>query len=293
MLTARHDPSLTARIIESFTLEGVRAGSALVDAGGRLLLVQDDALSIAWVLPDRNRGSPAIRLVVLEGHGGPLPKAAKPDFEAAFIEPSGGVVVLGSGSKSNRRRIARIDPDVGQARVFDADPLYDALGAALGDIPNIEGAVVLGEEIRFFHRGSGAAPSATIDAAVGSLHSGLARILSVSRWDLGTLPGPAGPVALHFTDAAPGPDGRIHWLAAAEDTPNAIDDGLVVGAVVGVMYGGEARFTPLLESDGSASVRKAEGIALSSDGLGGWLVTDPDDASRPAELCRFVLEGPW
>jgi hypothetical protein len=133
-----------------------------------------------------------------------------------------------------------------------------------------------------------------VDVTAEALDGGEARVIEISRWDLGGVPRPDGRlVPLSFTDAAPGPDGRVFYLAAAEDTPNAIDDGLIAGAAVGVLHRGEARWAPLLEAGGSPSVRKAEGLALAADGRGGFLVTDPDDAGIPAELCRVVLEGAW
>src|SRR5262249_12036032 len=61
MITARIDPALRAKVTASFRLESapgsadrrpvVRAGSALVRAGGRLLAVQDDAFEVVWIDP--------------------------------------------------------------------------------------------------------------------------------------------------------------------------------------------------------------------------------------------------
>jgi hypothetical protein len=38
-------------------------------------------------------------------------------------------------------------------------------------------------------------------------------------------------------------------------------------------------------------VRKVEGLAVDDDLRGGWLITDPDDPTRSAELCRVELDG--
>jgi hypothetical protein len=293
---AQRDPALTARIVESFVLQGVRAGSALVEVGGRLLVVQDDALAVAWVTLGRGDAPPAVEPWALEGPGRALLKAEKPDFEAAIVGPGGAVVLLGSGSTPRRRRIARLEIAEGRAALLDAGTLYLALEGALGGAPNIEGAVLLGDVLRLFHRGSGAEPSATLDVPAAALDGGMARVLAMSSWDLGAVPSALAPgrlVPLSFTDAAPGADGRVYYLAAAEDTPNAVDDGPVAGAAVGVLRAGEARWTPLLEPDGTASIRKAEGVALAAGGGGGYLVTDPDDEGTPAALCRVLLEGPW
>lgn len=301
MIVARPDGALSARIAEVLPLEGVRAGSALLRIGGRLLLVQDDALAVVWVRLPEGGGAPALERVVLEGHGGPLPKPEKPDFEVALLGPGGAAYVLGSGSKATRRRIARLDPASGRASLIDAAALYAAVEAALGELPNLEGAALVDGKVRLFHRRAGAAAraTATVDVAIEALDGGPAAVLALTRWDLGALPrdlGPGAPprsVPLSFTDAAPGPDGRVYYLAAAEDTPSAIDDGPVIGAAVGVIRSGEARWAPLLEGDGAPSTRKPEGLALADDGRTAFVVTDPDDAARPAELCRVVLAGPW
>jgi hypothetical protein len=79
----------------------------------------------------------------------------------------------------------------------------------------------------------------------------------------------------------------------AEDTPNAIDDGPIVGAAVGVIRPGRARYARIAGPEGSPSLHKFEGLALEADARSGWLVTDPDDEAEPAQLCRLELAGPW
>ena len=81
------------------------------------------------------------------------------------------------------------------------------------------------------------------------------------------------------------------YLAVAEDTPNAVDDGPITGAALGVLSKGEARFTLLEEPDGTLTTRKVEGIVIDRETRSTYLVTDPDDPERPAELCQVDLEG--
>lgn len=287
MLVATHAPSMRARILDITPLHEVRAGSAVVWADDRLLVVQDDATSAFWIDPVTGV---ATRLI-LEGDGAPLSKADKPDYEAAFVGFGGTIYIVGSGSSPKRRRVARFDPwsAAGTAiEHFDCPRLFDALAAALGDTPNIEGAVLLQGTVRLFHRGAGGRPSATADVPLGALEGGPAAVRDVIRHDLGAVNG----VALTFTDAAPiGRRDAILYLAVAEDTPNAIDDGPIVGAAVGVIEAGAARYALLEEPDGSPSLRKIEGVAIDAGSNRGFLVTDPDDPNCPAELCRFMIEG--
>ncbi|MDB5099587.1 MAG: hypothetical protein JWM80_4008 [Cyanobacteria bacterium RYN_339] len=287
MLAATPDPTLEARILEARELPGVRAGSGLAWHGTRLVVVQDDAFAVAIVDP----ASRAVTHLPLVGAGAALPKAEKPDFEAVFADGGGCLVLVGSGSKPNRCCWATLDLAAGAVKLTEHPALYAAIAEALGGPPNLEGAVVAGNRLRLFHRGDGAGngTNVVLDLPWDPETGAAPRVVERRAFDLGAVAG----VALTFTDATCLPDGRILYLAAAEDTPNAVDDGRVVGAAIGILAGDAVRWAPLLEADGSPSVRKIEGVALAADGLGGYLVTDADDPALPAELLRFALRGPW
>ncbi|UQA61957.1 DUF6929 family protein [Polyangium aurulentum] len=282
MVKSRRDASLRARIVDIAPLTGVRAGSAVVFCDGRLLLIQDDAHEAVWVDP-RSR---ALERIALEGSGERLPKPKKPDFEAAFVGPGRAVTILGSGSAASRRRAVCIHLDDGAVRHHDCGGIFDALTARLGASPNVEGAILAGDVLRLFHRGAGPIPSAVVDVPAAAIEGGEASILAFTLHDLGHAAG----VPLHFTDAVT--LGALSlYLAVAEDTPNAIDDGPIAGAAVGLIEGESARFAILEEPDGRPTARKVEGIAIDPSSGETWLVTDPDDPDRPAELCRLALEG--
>jgi len=259
----------------------VRAGSGLVRHGSRLLAIQDDAWEGIWIEP----ASGALEPAALGPRTAALPKALKPDFEAVFAAPDA-LYAVGSGATAHRCNIVRLDPGSG-ARVIPAVPLFEAIARSLGGVPNIEGAIHAGARVLLFNRGAAGVPNAVLAVAYERLRRGEGPVLHAARWDLGAIDG----IPLTFTDAAALPDGRIVYLAAAENTPDAVADGPVVGAAVGIIEGDAARWNVLLEADGSPSRRKVEGLAL-DDARGGWLLTDPDDAARPAELCRLELLGP-
>lgn len=285
-LVARRDDTLAARITEAFALPGVRAGSALLRVGTRLLAVQDDAFDLAWIDP----ATRAIELLPLRAPGGPLPKKLKPDFEAVLAAGADTAWVLGSGSKANRCSIARLSlAGPPRAVLRNAVDLYRVLAEALGGPPNIEGAVRVDGRLRLFHRGPGRTPgaSALLELPAACLDGAAPGLPAVARCDLGTLEG----LALGFTDAVALDARRVLYLAVAEDTPDGIADGPIAGAAVGLMEGEALRWGPLLEADGTLSRRKVEGIALDADLRSGWLLTDPDDPERPAELCRIALAG--
>ena len=278
---AHRDEGVRCRITRVSPLPGVRAGSALLLIGQRLLAVQDDAFAVAWIDPATH----ATTALALRGAGAPLDKATKPDFESACVH-DGRIWVLGSGSRPNRRVIARVDLARRESVLLNALPLYGALEAALGRTPNIEGAVPLSDRLRLFQRGTGhtADGNVVIDVPFDVLEGAAPRILSVARFELGALDG----IFLGFTDAVLARR-RIIYLAVAEDTPDGIADGAITGAAVGVFDGRKARWNVLTEPDGKPSKRKVEGVALDG-GTGGWLLTDPDDPAKPAELCRVELD---
>jgi len=280
-VVASREDRLNARITQSWPLPGVRAGSALRRVGARLLAVQDDAFSAVWIDPATRKLEP----LVLRGPGSALGKNDKPDFEAALVH-DGRIWILGSGSRPNRCGIARVDPASREVALMNALPLYGAIARELGQPANIEGAVPLADRLRLFQRGPGRSPKAsyTIDVPLEVLSGAAPKILSVTNYDLGVV----GGVFLAFTDAVA--LGRhIAYLAVAEDTPDGIADGAIHGAGVGILRDGGAHWDVLTEADGSVSKRKVEGIALDAAG-GGWLLTDPDDAKAPAELCRVDLK---
>lgn len=250
--------------------------------GRRLLAIQDDAFAAMWIDPIARQ----LEMLRLHGGGQALAKGLKPDFEAAFIH-DGQVWIFGSGSRPNRCYFAGVDLETGATPLFNALPLYAAVTRALGQQANIEGAAVAGDRLRLFQRGGGrnAGTNAVLEFPFAVLAGAPPALLSHRPCDLGEVDG----IALGFTDAVALGDGRVLYLAVAEDTPDAIADGPIAGCAVGILDGEDARWAPLLEADGTPSRRKVEGVALDPGGKSGWLLTDPDDANRPAELCRFEL----
>ncbi len=279
---------MEARIVAAFPLAGVRAGSALLRVGARLLAVQDDAYCACWIeLPSLN-----VTQFVLKADGAPLPKTVKPDFEAAVRTADGRIHLLGSGSTRQRMVLARIDAARGSVTLTDMPQIYDCVQGAL-DLatgPNIEGATVDGDVLRLFHRGIGTA-SATIDLPLAVLDGEPPEVLAWRWIRLGQLEG----VPLSVTDAAMVGRHRTLFLAVAEDTIDAIADGPVVGCAIGLLTGSpdrqEAHWCRVLDADGRPSRRKLEGVAVDDDLRAAWVITDSDDPRQPAELCRVELQG--
>ncbi len=266
----------------------VRAASAIAPLGDGWLVVQDDATHAAWVRPD---GILPVRVLdPVDGHEtfstAEGTKHLKPDFEAAAEVP-GGVLLLGSGSTGARMRASLVTPTAaGPAfTVAGLTPVYRRVAGVLGLRPdqlNLEGACRLGDRLRWFQRGNSAAgvPSGSVDvdlpallaAVTGTGSPGAVAVGGVRRYDLGTIRG----VALSITDAVALPDGRVLVSAAAEDTPNAVDDGPVVGAALGLLDDERVVGVAALP-DGEDGPYKVEGLAVRQAGPDEvWLIAVVD-----------------
>ncbi|MBA3818553.1 MAG: hypothetical protein H0X17_06640 [Deltaproteobacteria bacterium] len=269
----------------------VRAGSGIAVRGDELLLVQDDASFIARV-----RGAEVTSI--------PLPFGAnqRRRFEVALgnkydkLDLETCVVVgdelwaFGSGSLPVREVIVRLRGDV--VTIVDGGALHAALRDAVGSLGNVEGVAIVGAELWLCHRGNtgpsdrGPAIARCSLATVQAWLDGGAPppIHALDRYDLGAVRG----VRLGFTDACAVGD-HVFYVAAAEASDDAIEDGVVVAAQLGVIAEGTVRASPL--TAGGHPI-KAEGLAM-VDVDRAWITVDPDDPEAPTQLLEAVLTGPW
>ncbi len=286
------------------------AASGLVCSGGRVYVVADDEHHLG-IFDSLDAPGELHRIVP-----GDLPdgmkarKKRKPDLECllrwaapARGEPSSkargkssgntsgntsGLLALGSGSRPNRERgwsiALRADGrPVGAAALIDFGPLFGPLRAALGAL-NIEGAVLIGEEVLLLNRGV----NGSHNAALRYRREDLQRLvdgadvdldpLHIEHHDLGALAG----VPLGFTDGAALPDGGWLYSAVAEDTDNSVDDGAFKGSVIGRIDAAGRRVwqRPL------AVTIKVEGVDVQVSGadLMICMVTDADDPKQASGL---------
>lgn len=266
------------------------AASGLVCANACVYVVADDEHHLG-VFRDRAGPGELHRLFATD-----LPddrkarKRRKPDLETLLWLPMrNALVALGSGSRPNRNKGVLIPLD-GQGQPlaglvhFDLQALYEPLRAALGAI-NIEGAMLIGEELVLLNRGvAGRSDNATahypLPALIDAIE-GRARAVapaSIRRYSVGHI----DAVPLAFTDAAALPDGGWVFTAVAEDTDDSYADGRCSGSVVGVV---DAR-GELVVSHRLGGRVKVEGVAVRVDdtGMSLCLVTDADDPAQASQL---------
>ena len=292
-------------VLRFATGEPVRAASAIAPFGEGWLVAQDNATHAAWHRPG---GTTPVRVLpAIDGHevfsSVAGTKHLKPDFEAACeiqADEGAGVLLLGSGSTRARMRSSFVTSAAPSPSfvVADLTGLYDTVADAL-DMPvghlNLEGACRRGDRLRWFQRGNAAAgvSSASVDvdvralgrAAIGHIRPEAVSAGTVRRYDLGAVRG----VPLAVTDAVALPDGRILVSAAAENTPNPVDDGPVVAAALALLDDDRVDAVAQLPQHGDA-VQKIEGLALASaehDGVRLLAVVDADDPYIPSTISHL------
>jgi hypothetical protein len=298
----------------------VRAASGLARTGAGLALVQDDTNFIAIVSDD---GALVRAMPLPAGEGGMRQfddtrgnKAHKLDLEACvMVEDEGDELLLAFGSGSTSRRewvvlMHELDSERPDVSVVHAPLLYEALRrehAFAGSELNIEGAVYLGGRLRLFGRGNGAIrggvrpvnASCDLDWAKLRAHlrdpwqNAAPGPSAIVRYELGALDG----VPLSFTDAAVWGAGgdAVLYSAAAEDSPDAVRDGRVVGSAIGMIGSAEeTRWAPLTLPSGEIFAGKVEGLAPIPETRNQLhVVADADNPSEPSVLFTVELRGEW
>lgn len=281
----------------------VRAASGIARYADGWLVVQDDAThGCVW----RSGVGERLRLFSpVRGHDvfdeASGTKELKPDLEAVVSLADGRTLTLGSGSTSARMRGVLLSET--SILVAGLAPVYARVADALDVGPdqlNLEGACVVGDQLRWFQRGvpSAGAPSASVDVALDSLleaaagHPAAIRVSGVRRYELGVVDG----VPLAVTDAVTLSDGRVLVSAVAEDSGSTYDDGPVTGSAVALLSGDlvlDLAVLPLLDG----AVAKVEGLALAGhrdagdvdDVLDLVAVVDADDPAAPSLLLELAV----
>lgn len=280
------------------------AASGLVSIARTLYVIADDENHLGVFSADSHTPGDLIRLFE-----GTLPepteqrKAEKPDLETLTNLPAfagyahGALLALGSGSKPNRATgvllgLGANGQVITAPQHIDLASLYDDLRDEF-DTLNIEGAVISGNEFVLLQRGNKGSKNGLIRLPIAALLSDLAagkaprlhRAPTSHIVDLGSV----NDVPLCFTDGAPLANGALLFTAVAEDTDNAIDDGACKGSAIGIISadGKIARvemINPAYKVEGVAALCRDRHIHVQ-------LVTDGDDASKPAWLLSAVM--PW
>jgi hypothetical protein len=278
------------------------AASGLVNIDRTLYVVADDENHLGVFSADNHAPGDLIRL--FEGTLPEKPKkrkAEKRDLETLTQLPAftsyahGALLALGSGSKSNRATGVLLglgaNGEVNTApQHIDFASLYDDLRNEF-EVLNIEGAVVSGDDFMLLQRGNKGSKNGLIRfpiaAFLSDLSAGKAPRLHCAPTSRVVDLGNVNEVPLCFTDGAALANGALLFTAVAEDTDNAIDDGACKGSAIGIINADGKiarmeRINPAYKVEGVVASTRDQHIHVQ-------LVTDGDDASKPAWLLSAVL----
>lgn len=271
------------------------AASGLVQVGPWLYVVADDELHLGKFLLAGSDAGELFRCFT-----GDLPidkeerKAEKPDIEVLTLIPQPNnpsqqaLLALGSGSKKNRHRGAIIQLDdsgniSAPASIVDLSYFYEFLKQEIGKL-NIEGAAIVQKDILLFQRGNKKNKlNASIRLSLEDFYRSLSNpkhtpYIQITPFDLGEI----DQVPLCFTDATALPSNEIIFTASAENTSDSYLDGACMGSAIG-MIDREGNLSLLEPIDKNVKLEGVE-ASLSNNKIELLLVTDADDATRPAQL---------
>ena len=292
------------RIDRRLPMPGIPSASGIASTPQGLFVIGDDSpwlyrLDQAYRIVERVRIHPAEPLPAT----GRIPKVNKPDFEALAVQETAAgseLFVFGSGSLPRTREVLAIvyAQSTEPARLHDVSAYYAALRATAGidaGALNIEAAVICGEGLYLFDRGSAVIAGCELRALLAHLEHGTA--CPVPHIRRVPLPSLAGRTA-GFSGATLLPDTESFlFTASVECSDDPIDDGEILGSFLGILdatsSGYEVRWCePLRDADGAVLPIKVESVTVLRREARGLchllMVTDSDDGD--SEILEATLE---
>jgi hypothetical protein len=296
---------MKATIISENQIPGLPSASGVEIIGPTAYVIGDDSPYLYLLdAPTLAPRAPVLLFETKHFDDGRIAKKRKPDLEcmAALTWPDGrpGLLLLGSGSRSNRARGWFVPTEAPAPEAVDLTALYAQLAALLpaGVALNLEAAATSATELLLFQRTVGRADAAllfvlplaeTLQFLVGGSDA-LAPKVHQLLFELPLIEGcPAGFSGATFVD------GLLFVSASVENTADAVLDGAVLGSFVGVVdvAAGRATLARLAWADGRPYFGKVEGLAVRQQLAPGHfellLVTDDDAGGSTAATAHLVL----
>lgn len=210
-----------------FQILGIGATSGLVFENDSLFLISDSSS----FLYEYNFSSKQLdKIKLFENSRESILKKDKPDFESITkIENS--FLLLGSGSTQKRMLATKYDLKTKKTITTDLIDLFGKISASTGiddENLNIEGVVNFQNNWLLFQRGNGA----TNQNGIVLIKESLENPSTITFIPL-QLPMEKGVFAT-FTDAIL-VEGKIYFLAAAENSESTFEDGEVLGSWIGIL----------------------------------------------------------
>ncbi|MCX2454016.1 hypothetical protein OQX61_22295 [Pedobacter sp. PLR] len=212
-----------------FQIIGIGSASGLLLKNDQLNIISDNGTYLyAYEMKSAHLTPYPLTIAPSEN----IVKKLKPDFEA--MTTHGKVLyIFGSGSTENRNQLVKVDATtkkvISTANISVLYQKMQRLAHINSENFNIEGVVFTGKDWYFFNRGNG-----------GAGKNGLFKVEGTSlvkpsklRFKEIRLPEIKG-VPFGFTDAVE-VDGKLYFLAAAEDSNSTYQDGAVFGTLTGAI----------------------------------------------------------
>ena len=279
--------------MQKFTLEllfriiGIGSASGIIYNNNTLWLVSDNShMAYHYNMDTKELEKTSL---VNKDYTGPLeniPKPDKPDYEAIAIK-NDSLYLFGSGSGENRNLIGHLNVNTKEMYPhIDAADIYLAMQSFSEISPedfNIEAAVNDGDTWYLFNRGNGPKKQNGIFTLTGTLNNTAFQII----YNPVKLPKIHG-VQATFTDATLA-DGKLYFVAAAENTSSTYADGETAGTIAGRINPDKMKVEKTVVI---SEKNKFEGITLYKDSgktLEFLLCEDTDTDATETEVYRLVL----
>lgn len=280
--------------MQKFTLEllfriiGIGSASGLIYHNNSLYLVSDNSHMVYdYNIEAKTLSKTSLVNKEYTGVLENVPKADKPDYESIAIKDDS-LYILGSGSAENRNLIAHMN--IVSKEVYphiDAADLYLAM-QSFGEISpedfNIEGAVNDGDTWYLLNRGNGPKHVNGIFTLNGTMNNTFFQII----YNPVKLPKING-VQASFTDATIA-NGKLYFVAAAENTTSTYEDGAVAGTLAGRINLDKMKVEKTVVISES---HKFEGITLYKENektLEFLLCEDTDTDATETEVYKFTVK---
>lgn len=278
-------------------LDFVPSASGVVKFYENFYVAGDDSPYLFCIDTNFNLTSKTLIYPSHKMQGETIPKAHKPDFEAMEMVSDKEVLIVGSGSLSPQRDIC-ILVTLGKTisyKTYNITGFYDYL-RQLDHLKNhelnIEGLAYDGHLLYFFNRGQNLIISVPYQAFLTYCKTGTP--IPVPNVKSYTLPA-IGGLEAGFSGATFCKENKLLiFTASVEDTPNAYDDGDILGSFLGLikLKNNEISDTFIIKKIPNQTFPlKIEGItidkSLSTTQTKLVLVTDND--GEPSEIIRLQL----
>lgn len=274
--------------MEKFTLEllfhiiGIGSASGLIFKDNSLFIIGDNS----GYLYEYNMSSQNLqRQEIIENASENIAKKEKPDFEAiTHFEDT--IFIFGSGSTEKRNKLIQLNTRKKEIYTDDLNDLYTVMqnfGQIKPEDFNIEGAIYTGEEWYLLNRGNGKSSKNTLFTIEGKNLINEFKMIA-NHYKLPKLKG----VRSSFTDAVV-LDGKIYFLATAEDTDSTYKDGEILGSLIGCI---DTKTMKIIFTKKISDTHKFEGLTVyknSADTIEFLLCEDNDTEVLEANIYKLTL----